>query len=195
MSILPRALLECHARGCRGTCLDGRTGNTRRGTRTIISSEWNLRLRWCSLGRWCRRPVDQLRSPSRRSCGTILRNYFLLSLPDRTQVPTFEYIPQVNAIQPLALARGRRSWGGKTIVCVSGMGRHPVHARHKKYGKEPPLESREHDTRLLHGLANRYLTTHPSALIRLRRPLIIQADGRARTAIIHARKPPLPGSV
>ena len=28
-------------------------------------------------------------------------------------------------------------------------------------------------------------------MIRLRRPLIIQADGRARTAIIHPLKPPL----
>ena len=135
MSILLGALLECHARECRGTCLNGRSGNTRRGTRTIISREWNLRLRWCSLGRRCRRPADQLRSPSRRSCGTILGNYFLLRLPERTQVPAFEYIPQVNAIQPLALACGRRSWGGKTIVCESGIGRHPVHARQRSIRK------------------------------------------------------------
>ena len=37
MSILLGALLEC-----RGMCLNGRSGNTRRGTRTIISSEWNF---------------------------------------------------------------------------------------------------------------------------------------------------------
>ncbi len=59
-------------------------------------------------------------------------NYSLLRLPEHTQVPTFYCGPQIKTVEPVSPLRGRRSWGGQTMVRRSAIVRHSVRAGDEK---------------------------------------------------------------